>query len=269
MKEDIKNKPFFVIALLTSFLAFAIFKDDLSKIIINFGLFKLSFLVILIIFYIVLALSIYFFSINFLWTGTKFENNFILKHCYNVGVFLYALALLLPFVFLITWLIGLILNAFGNFMASKTHGILNVSTLLLLLAVVVLASIKSAIESLQEENKAIKKYGKLADEKMERTLVLKRKGLYSETIISLCSSLEFNLRRRLVEKGFSTGDKDYMDLIDLAKKKKILSEQSWKILLDLRNSRNKVVHYGEAISREEMEKIFATVKEVLREVNVE
>lgn len=267
MDENIKNKSFFVVALLASFLAFGVFKDELKSFFVNFGLFKLSILDLLVIFYLVLALSIYFFAINFLLHDVKWKNNFLIKSCYNIGNFLYALAMILPIIFLIAWLISWILSAFGNFVSAETHGILNTTSALLLLFGIILAGIKSGIESIQEENRAIKKYGKLGDEKMEKTILLNRKGFYSEAIISLCSSLEFNLRRRLVEKGFSTGDRSFMDLLDLAKKKKILSEQGWKALSGIRSSRNKVVHYGETMSKDEMNQVLLSIKDVLLEIN--
>ncbi len=267
MNENNKNKSFFVVALLASFLAFGVFKDELKLIFVNFGLFKLSILNLLVIFYLVLALSMYFFAVNFFLHDLKWKSNFLTKLCYSSGNFLYAAALILPPFFLLVWIISSLLNMLGNFISSKTHGILNTSTSLLLLLFVVMAAVKSAVESFQEENKAIKKYGKLADEKMERTLMLNRKGFYSEAMISLYSSLEFNLRRRLVAMGFSTGDRSYVNLINLAKKKKIISEQGHKILLDLKNVRNKAVHYGETISKDEMEKMFEALKSVLADVN--
>jgi signal transduction histidine kinase len=267
MEKNLKDKPFFVVALLASFLAFGVFKDELKLIYVNFGLFKLSILVLLIIFYLVLALSIYFFSINLLLRDEKWGNNLLTKLCYSFGNLLYAVAIVLPPVFLLAWLISLLLNAFGSFISSKSHGILDTSTSLLLLLCIVIVAIKSAIESFQEENRAIKKYEKLADEKMERTLMLNRKGFYSEAIVFLCSSLEFNLRRRLVEKGFSTGDRSYKDLIDLARKKKIISEQGSKILLELINNRNRVIRYGEDISKDKMDEMLLSVKGALLEIN--
>jgi hypothetical protein len=267
MDVENKDKSAFVVALLAAVLAFSSFKDELSNITISLGFYQTSFLLIIIIFFVILTLSTYLYALDYIRYGTKIQNSIIFKWILPFANFLYLLALLFPLVIFLIWVANVVIQSI-NLSTMSTDIILTLSSTISVLigSIVSLVSSKTLTKNIRYQ--LAEKLEEEGESRFQKAHQLYKNRFYAETILELFKVVESNIRKKLEEIGIVTKNFSPTVLKIFAKKEKILSSQNLAHLDDLRVMRNNAAHHKRiSFTRENADSAFKIVEDILKEID--
>ncbi len=268
MNSDIKDKSAFVVALLAAALAFITFKSELTNINISLGFYQINFLQILIIFFVILTLSAYFYALDYTryGFGVKIQNNIIFKWILPLANLLYVAALLFPLIIFVIWLISLIIASI-NISAMSTSVITFITSFISVIIGAISALLTSKVLTKNIRHRLAEKLEIEGENQFHKAHQLYKNQFYAETILELFKVVELNIRKKFEEKGFITKHLSPIELKWLSAKEKILTDKNLANFDDLRNMRNNAAHQRISFTKENADSAFNIVKNILEEID--
>lgn len=264
--EKLKENYQFVIGFVALIISLSAFKEELEGIvlILSVGTYNLAQLFFWLIIGYLIVIQFYVIPFVFL---TKFPDSKFLKFTGSTSYVLFVMLSLTPLgmaVFvLLDWF-------FGLFNTSEIYTELVGSGIALLLGVIsgwfsqgVVAKYKrekqqSAINSLEaEESVELEKAKRLFEDKY-----------YSHSILELFKTVETRIHLLLIESGIEIQRRSPLELIRVAEKQKLLTQEQLISINELRNVRNLVAHeINFQVTKEEAKKFLDKVVSIINELN--
>lgn len=245
-----KDKYTYIVALLAVVLAFGAFKEQLAKVHVPILFWEPSLLLLFVEFSIILTASAYFFALDYLRAGTRFEAIRILKTGRLLAHMLYALGVLMPAAVVILWLV----TEFATYLASHLSinakapdGILLALNLLFgvlagvtaAFTVVAYGRARQRLAQLQQ----LVELGNRKDAQLQKAEALYKQRFYTSSIIEAYKLVELALAESLQKIGYDyAGTMPAQQQLQLARKSGILMPKDEGLLRDLRGIRNKAAH---------------------------
>ena len=263
--ENHKDKSTFVVALLAALLAFTAFKEELSDITILLGTYQINFLNLLIVFFILLASAAYVYALDYSRQGTRHQNFLLFRWILPFANFLYNAALIYPIIITLILIVNYLISLIKiTYLPTE---IISIFTSIISVIIGAIGAIVSS-KSMTKRNRLqlSEKLEERAQKQLRKAKRLYENEFYSECILELFKVLSLNISGQLEVKGISTKNFSPLLIISLAKKEKIISEESLDNLELAREMRNKVAHADTSFSKSAADFIFKAVKNTLYEL---
>ncbi|NQT25986.1 HEPN domain-containing protein [candidate division KSB1 bacterium] len=237
MNEIDKIRIGFALALLASLFALQPIIEQSTIAYLLFGV-KLTLKHLYICFSILLGFSVYFYSISLINDSTFF------RFSKKVGNLTYSFALIvLPIyigLYLISIITRLLLKLFqnplvGNILKYVLAGILGMLISYMYRFLYINFSKKDKSEKI---NQLIRQ----EETSIERAKILISKRYYDIAIVEVWKTIESAIQTMLFEIGYNKDIKNTIDLINIAKEKKLIAQNTLKPLDELRKLRNQSIH---------------------------
>lgn len=264
MKDQLKDKAVFVVGLMAAFLAFSSYKEELSSIYIQIGQSAPSLSSLFLTFVIFLALSVYFYALDYLrYSFPRFQNSLTFKLTNFLANAFYSLAIFFPLLVLIFWVASVIPQPSPQH--QKWLLWFDILGGLFLGGAALFNTISQIRRSKKRLIEAIDKSRARA---LDRALKLFNGEFYGETIMESFKVLEALLGEELLEKsGLYTQGMGGGRMIELAVKHEIIDVGTANEVKILQEMRNKAAHSDKPFSREEAEKALSIIRSVLGKTN--
>jgi len=259
--KEIKDKAFFVVALLAAFLAFSSFKDSLSSIYLSIANHNYNLLHIVIFFVGLLTISVYFYALDYIkYSFGKYQNFLLFRMINPIANFFYAIAILFPVFILFVWIVGS--SPTYDFLKANTHTMEIFDSFGAVL--LVLTGFFSAYfrDKMQNDDLA-RKLEKVQNTYIQTALKFYDKEFYGGTVLEVFNALEQFLRENLLKIGRYTESVSIDRLLELAQKNNIINGKDAKDIRDLRIQRNQYVHRTGQISKQNAEAAISLMKKFL------
>ena len=266
MNNFFKDKIVYALALLASLFAMKPIVDEFGDSTINLGFYDIELNLIYLLIMGILGLSVYLFSVNYI---TENPMMVVVK----AGNFCYGASLLIPVVVIVVWgvnvLISLILSHINNFEIIANSISLITSILTLIISVV--TNTKVVMKKLASIDKRNMQASNTQNEikTIETASKLNELGMYSNSIMTAFSGLEYMIREILKSRGLTYDRKTYK-LFDFAIEEGIISSSYKEDIDQIRKLRNHAAHPSDnnVISKEDAEKVLNVVTNIFREKSV-
>jgi len=250
LKSLSKDKYGFAVALLAAILAFSTFKDGLQSAHVSLVTFHTDLFVIAIWFTALLSISAYFFALDFLRIGTKYESSKLLSVAVVLADASYFISMLLPIGVVVIWgiteavkaclMIAGLLNVEAsaavtsafNFAMGLLGGVISVTLGTFYARYRRNVRLRNKLTALKSE-----RYAQL--ENVER---LYKQGFYNSMVIEAYILIKMSIRELLAAQEQPTYGKSTLELAALARKRNLLSKQDEAVIKDLRALRNEAAH---------------------------
>jgi len=270
--DQSKDKSNFVVAFLAAVLALVVFEKNLKLMKVHLGFYEPTLFQIISLFSIFLGLSAYFYALDYIRYGTKFQNNFLFRLIIPIADFLYVLSMIIPIGILIIWIGNIFLNKMSGLIKEVKNNIYVINSLFSVL-IGILGSFFSLVytkKRIIDLEKELSESFKIAREsRLEKANKFYAEKFYSVSILEAFKVLELTLRSRLEEKGFRTKNLKIIDLSNLALKMGLITKNDLSYIKELRAMRNKVAHLDISFSKENADFVFKSVKNILDKLEEE
>jgi hypothetical protein len=260
----VKDKAIYVVGLLSAFLAFSTFKEELYNIKILLNNHSYSLLYFIVFFVILLSISVYLYALDYVkYSFGKYQNFILFRAIIPLANFFYSIAILFPLLVLLSVLISLspFLTSVGN------------SKILLYFDIVggIFIGVFSVINALFLTKKERKNEVATIEESkvsyLERALKLFNGHFYTETIVEASKVLELTLRKKLLEeKGLKTENFGMLQILRTAQENNLIEPETIKKIKELQILRNHAVHSAKSFSESEARIALDLTKEVMQNI---
>ncbi|RWX03568.1 hypothetical protein [Flavobacterium cerinum] len=234
--EKLKGKYEIILGFVTLVLSFSAFKEEISKIILDFGYVQLSLADICLACIIGFSISLYFYVLELALRDTKIGGWKLWNILIKVGFIIFCVILLSPIIIGLCFLVSFIIKN----SQSDIYKI-SITTLSFILIIVQLyrtiLQISEARKQRTEEQKAISEIDHL-----ERAKNLINDSYYHHAILEMYNVLIASIKRNLEKKGHRASEYRYNEFMSFILKEGILDISEVQFLSALRNQKNKVVH---------------------------
>lgn len=164
--------------------------------------------------------------------------------------YFYAIALAIPPVFIVFWLLTEMLNFIGNYLSLIPVFAINilVGILTSVFAIFTFITLIKSIKSKFMEDK--KQQERKEDvEQLTRSKELYQLGLYDISVLESSKVVESTIKRLLELRGVVTNKVDMYELVQLSGQHRILGNEDIKCLHEIRVKRNESIHMDTAIDK--------------------
>jgi hypothetical protein len=223
-----------------------------------------------IIFVGLLGLSSYFYALNYIRYGTRFQNKLFFRWLISLANFFYDLALLFPLLTIFIWLADFLVSIIKIPVISPIFAGFPIGVVLGSIGAIIISIVAALISKVQSANYReirARLFNNQAEYELQLAEKLYKNELYSGYIIEIFKSVEMNLRKKLEEKNFDTKNMNVSSLIRLAISEGILSGQYLAGLNDLRVMRNNAAHGDIKFTKEQTDFAHDLVKNILEEMD--
>jgi len=266
-----KDRHTYSLALLAVVLAFSTFKDGLKSVPVPFGFFATNLLLIGGIFAALLVASAYFFAVGHFLHGTKFQNSQATRWVFSFADKLYVLGMFLPISLPALITIGLFMKFIAGLasdIAAKDL-VLSFGLVSSLSQVVAILLITNKLFDLRRsaKNKAKSaEFGDAIEEQLKSAEELYKNQFYGSTALEAYKVIELAIRERLETQDYYTNTLNAVELLKLAKSKKIIDTPLENRVHELRQLRNKAAHSITSFDKNAADFALGVAQEVLQTI---
>ncbi len=266
MNEFFKEKIVYALALLAALFAMKPIVEEFAALTVNLGFYNIELKLIYLIIMGILGFSVYLFSVNYI---TESPMVFVVK----AGNFCYGASLLIPLVVLAVWGV----NAAITVVLSNTKNfeiILNsvsLMTSIIAFVISVIANKRIIMRKLASIDRRNIQASNTKNEinTLETASKLIELEMYSNSILTAFSGLEYTLRGILNSKGI-TYDRKIYKLFDFAINEKVIPSMYKDDIDFIRNIRNHAAHPSDkyVIGKNDAEKVLNIVTAIFKEISI-
>lgn len=235
--EKLKGKYEIILGFVTLVFSFSAFKDEISKIILDFGFVQVSVANIFLGCIIGFSTSLYLYVLELAVRDTKIGGLKIWNFLIKVGFIIFCIILLSPFIvgvcIAINFIVKHIESELFRISTSFIIGVLGIIIPTYSLILQIITTRKERME-LQESIREI--------DHLERAKNLINDSYYHHAILEMYNVLISAIKRKLDNKGHRASELRYNHFMSLILKEGLLSIDDVQFLTALRHQRNKVAH---------------------------
>lgn len=269
MTKQIKERYDFLIWFIATILSLSAFKEELDLIIINLSFIQFSvasyLFWIIICFFIILQIYL----IPYVLSSTKFRNHIFLNQLEKFSYVIILLIIFSPIIILILYILLKVI-----YIIDLYSGKLNIDLISYL--IFLFTWILSWIGSVKITNKikSKEKSEEISDlvykeiKFIEMSDKLMKDEYYNQAFLEAYKSLEVHLFKILKTNDFIFRSWSLLEMLTIAKKYNIISEDEIKKLNKIRIVRNNIVHgTWELVTKEEIKESISSIKEIIKWLN--
>lgn len=260
--KQINEKALFVVGLLATFLAFSSYKETLIFIKLDIGGHGVSLWSLMTSFVIFLALTVYFYALDYLrYSFGKYQNFFLFRGIIPIANFFYSVAILSPILVIFFWIAS---DPYIFGFLSKYKHAAEIFDVIGIIAIAIGSIFNSRVLSREAKLKEAEAMDELKNGFLQRASQLYQNDFFAETIFESQKALELYLRERLLsDRDIYTRNIKLSDLFNLAQKNNLVDEKTLVKLKMLRQQRNAIAHSQINATKEEAFSALNLVRDVL------
>lgn len=268
-----RDKYSYVVALLAVILAFAAFKDELSKATISFGLFDATVLQIGIAFVLILSLSTYLFALTYSFQGSKLEGSRLLGGAAKTADVVYFIGMAVPIILFITWVLNLFIGVLAQFLgavdaAELLQAVTTASSLLLGFLTGVYSKRYAHYKGRLKDLEIFQSFVTQKDLGLENAERLYKQKFYASSIIEAYKAIELSIRSWLAKNKIPVPYDVYgLELIQLAQTNEVVGPALAKQLDRVRKLRNQAAHLDKGIEKADADYVMDVTSTLIRTIN--
>lgn len=235
--EKLKGKYEIILGFVTLVFSFSAFKDEISKLILDFGFTQLSVANIFLGCIVGFSISLYLYVLELAVRDTKIGGLKIWDFLIKVGFVIFCVILLSPLIVGVSLAINFIVKHIESELfrisTSLIIGVFGVILPTCALILQIIATRKERME-LQESIREI--------DHLERAKNLINDSYYHHAILEIYNVLIAGIKRKLESNGHRVSEQRFEQFVSLIMKEGILEPADVQFITALRNQRNRVAH---------------------------
>lgn len=263
----LKERLEIIIGYVALIVSLSAFKNELASFNINVGFF--SFNVAQYLFTLILAFlfSLHFYLIPFMLSATRYANLKILSFIESLSYFIVVFLTLSPFFVLILVCINLSLSMLRSIPKGSIDSFIELISIILGVSSLYLSSVtkRKYLEARFLDEK--QKLESLEILEFENVQKLFNDGYYSQSILEAFKVFESHLKRLITQKNIPIRSGKLQDLILVAKKLELISEDENEIFNKIRMMRNSVAHLDVDFARTQAQEAISFIKELIKKAS--
>jgi hypothetical protein len=265
--DKLKERWEFIIGYVALIVSLSAFKDELTNINLNLGFYSISAAQYLFILILSFLFSLHLYLIPFLLSATKYANLKALSFIESLSYFIFVFLTSSPFFVLIAVGINLLLNMLKT-IPVDSKDIVNTAVN------VIIAVIFGVISNLISSKYLKQKYSNQKQElelleisEFENVQKLFNDGYYSQSILEAFKVLELHLKRLISQKDLPFRSNKIQDLISVAYKLELITQNEIEKFNQIRKMRNSAAHLDVDFTKAQAEEAIIFIKGLIKRAN--
>ncbi len=261
--DKIRDKYEIILGFVTLVISFSAFKEDLSKIIINLGYTSITLADYFICCICGLSICMYFFVLEKSFQDTKFSTLRFFDYSIKFAYLLYIFILFTPLILILNVLISQFLIPAFNY-SEVWVPIANfvISFITLILTVYFYINKLKAQKERRQEQIELQEIKEL-----DNSVKLFKDEYYSHSVLESFKVLESHLYKKLSQRNIRVQRYNFNEILKLAIKENIITDNDMPAIQDLRGMRNISAHLDTEHTKQQAEFALNFVKELLQRNN--
>lgn len=262
--KEIKDRWQFIIGFVAIIISLSAFKEELNKIVINYQFISFSLSQYLFILILSFISVMHLYVIPYIFSTTKYSNLKFFKYIESLSYTLFLIIILSPSLLLIVYLLQVLLLKITP-LDETTKSILMV--IISTISGSVMTYLSKGIVDKYQSDKKLKEESKIIEEEIKSFEIgdkLLKDGYYNQSLFETFKILENEIYKILRQRDLIFRKATFLEMIKIANKYNVISEEQNEKINRIRIKRNEVTHnIATTITRAEAEEAQNLVKEIL------
>lgn len=265
--KEIKDRWQFIIGFAAIIISLSAFKDELSKILIDFQFISFSLSQYLFILIVSFISVIHLYVIPFIFSTTKYSNLKIFRHIESLSYILFLVIILSPSLLLIIYLLQLLILQITEL--NDTAKSISMSILSAIIGAIFTYFSKYVVDKYQSSKKS-KEESEIIEKEVKSFEIadkLFKDGYYNQSLFETFKMLESAIYKALRQRDLIFRKAPFIEMIRIATKYNIFTKAQIEQINRIRVKRNEFAHnIATTITKAEVEDAQNLVKEILASI---